>query len=149
MTTGTTTSTRCRRRVRRSLRKLDLRRLDDDKELGRRRCYNGITSTELVAIVNNGALYKASDPVTKPMDLYPIYIDYSVNILTEIEGYSADADKTVRSSVGSTHVEKVTNTDGITSYRVFVKDATGNDLSVDGALPDGYRFLGWYKNVDA
>ena len=110
--------------------------------------YNGITSTELVAIVNNGALYKASDPVTKPMDLYPIYIDYSVNILTEIEGYSADADKTVRSSVGSTHVEKVTNTDGITSYRVFVKDATGNDLSVDGALPDGYRFLGWYKNVD-
>ena len=83
------------------------------------------------------------------MDLYPIYIDYSVNILTEIEGYSADADKTVRSSVGSTHVEKVTNTDGITSYRVFVKDATGNDLSVDGALPDGYRFLGWYKNVDA
>ena len=110
--------------------------------------YNGITSTELVAIVNNGALYKASDPVTKPMDLYPIYIDYSVNILTEIEGYSADADKTVRSSVGSTHVEKVTNTDGITSYRVFVKDATGNYLSVDGALPDGYRFLGWYKNVD-
>ncbi|MDU1389756.1 MAG: hypothetical protein E6958_16015, partial [Eggerthella sp.] len=71
-----------------------------------------------------------------------------MNILTEIEGYSADADKTVRSSVGSTHVEKVTNTDGITSYRVFVKDATGNDLSVDGALPDGYRFLGWYKNVD-
>lgn len=110
--------------------------------------YDGITSSDLVAIMNNGALYKAGDPVDKPMDLYPIYINYSVNIITEIEGYSTEANKTVRDGVGSTNVEKAANADGSTSYRVFVKDATGNDLSVDGALPDGYRFLGWYKNVD-
>lgn len=105
--------------------------------------YDGITSSDLVAIMNSGALYKADDPVTKPMDLYPIYINYSVNIITEIEGYSADADKTVRNGVGSTHVEKVTNADGAASYRVFVKG-----VEADGSLPDGYRFLGWYKNVD-
>ena len=105
--------------------------------------YDGITSSDLVAIMNSGALYKVDDPVTKPMDLYPIFINYSVNIITEIEGYSADADKTVRNGVGSTHVEKVTNADGAASYRVFVKG-----VEADGSLPDGYRFLGWYKNVD-
>ncbi|WP_158295159.1 InlB B-repeat-containing protein [Eggerthella lenta] len=110
--------------------------------------YDGITSSDLVAIMNNGALYKAGDPVDKPMDLYPIYINYSVNIITEIEGYSTEANKTVRDGVGSTNVEKAANADGSTSYRVFVKNADGTELSNGGALPDGYRFLGWYKNVD-
>ena len=110
--------------------------------------YDGITSSDLVAIMNSGALYKVDDPVTKPMDLYPIYINYSVNIITEIEGYSTEADKTGRDGVGSTNVEKMANADGSTSYRVFVKNADGTELSNGGALPDGYRFLGWYKNVD-
>lgn len=110
--------------------------------------YASVMSSELAGIKASGAFYEAGDPVDKPMDLYPIYSDYASNIVTEIEGYTSQDNVTVRNGVGSTGAKPVSNPDGTTSYQVFVKDVQGTELSNGGALPDGYRFLGWYKNVD-
>lgn len=110
--------------------------------------YASVMSSELAGIKASGAFYEAGDPVDKPMDLYPIYSDYASNIVTEIEGYTNQDNVTVRDGVGSTGAKPVSNPDGTTSYQVFVKDVQGTELSNGGALPDGYRFLGWYKNVD-
>lgn len=110
--------------------------------------YASAMSSELAGIKASGAFYEAGDPVDKPMDLYPIYSDYASNIVTEIEGYTNQDNVTVRDGVGSTGAKPVSNPDGTTSYQVFVKDVQGTELSNGGALPDGYRFLGWYKNVD-
>lgn len=107
--------------------------------------YEAIMSSELIDIKNNGAFYAAGDPIEKPMDLYPVYSDYSSNILTEIEGYDSESNKTVRASVGSTYATKVDNPDGTISYQVHLRDSNDVNLSSGGSLPDGYRFLGWYE----
>lgn len=80
------------------------------------------------------------------MDFYPVYTDYSSNIVTVFEGNEQDgsSNTTLREGVGSTAV--VSETSGATTeYTIAVRDAGGKALAEGGALPDGYRFLGWYE----
>lgn len=86
-----------------------------------------------------------------PTDFYPVYTDYVSNIMTVFEGNERDEldDKTQRAGVGKTVVKVETAEDGTGVYTVQVCDVDNKPLSEDGALPDGYRFLGWYENKQA
>lgn len=112
--------------------------------------YAAITSTELADLKNQGAFYPAGSEITvvRPTDFYPVYSDYVSNIMTVFEGNEQDAidNKTLRDGVGKTVVKVETAEDGTSAYTVQVLDVSGNAISKDGTLPDGYRFLGWYEN---
>lgn len=99
--------------------------------------YPSVTASQLGDIQKAGAFVKPGDPIVQPMDLYPIYADYASNIVTQFEGNEQDAsdDFTLREGVGRTDVVK--KDDG---YAIRMVGALDN-----GALPDGYRFLGWYE----
>lgn len=116
-------------------------------EAGMNGGYAAITSTQLAELKNQGAYYPAGSEITviRPTDFYPVYSDYVSNILTEFEGHGPD-DKTKREGVGKTFVKVGTAEDGTSAYTVQVLDVSGNAISKDGTLPDGYRFLGWYEN---
>lgn len=116
-------------------------------EAGKNGAYAAITSTQLADLKNKGAFYPAGSEITVvgPTDFYPVYSDYVSNILTEFEGHDLD-DKTKREGVGKTYVKVGTAEDGTSAYTVQVLDVSGNAISKDGTLPDGYRFLGWYEN---
>ena len=116
-------------------------------EEGMNGAYAAITSTQLADLKNKGAFYPAGSEITvvRPTDFYPVYSDYVSNILTEFEGHDPD-DKTKREGVGKTYVKVGTAEDGTSAYTVQVLDVSGNAISKDGTLPDGYRFLGWYEN---
>lgn len=116
-------------------------------EAGKNGAYAAITSTQLADLKNKGAFYPAGSEITVvgPTDFYPVYSDYVSNILTEFEGHDPD-DKTKREGVGKTYVKVGTAEDGASAYTVQVLDVSGNAISKDGTLPDGYRFLGWYEN---
>lgn len=116
-------------------------------EAGKNGAYAAITSTQLANLKNKGAFYPAGSEITVvgPTDFYPVYSDYVSNILTEFEGHDPD-DKTKREGVGKTYVKVGTAEDGTSAYTVQVLDVSGNAISKDGTLPDGYRFLGWYEN---
>lgn len=112
--------------------------------------YAAITSPELAELKNAGAFYPAGAEITVlgPTDFYPVYTDYVSNIMTVFEGNERDEldDKTRRTGVGKTVVKVETAEDGTGVYTVQVCDVDNKPLSEDGALPDGYRFLGWYEN---
>lgn len=112
--------------------------------------YAAITSPELAELKNAGAFYPAGAEITVfgPTDFYPVYSDYVSNIMTVFEGNERDAtdDQTRRDGVGKTDVKVETAEDGTGVYTVRVCDVDNKPLSEDGALPDGYRFLGWYEN---
>lgn len=112
--------------------------------------YAAITSTQLAELKNAGAFYPAGTEITVlgPTDFYPVYSDYVSNIMTVFEGNEQDEleDATQRVDVGNTHVDVQTAEDGASVYTVRVCDVDNKPLSEDGALPDGYRFLGWYEN---
>lgn len=112
--------------------------------------YAAITSPELAELKNAGAFYPAGTEITVfgPTDFYPVYSDYVSNIMTVFEGNGRDEldDKTQRAGVGKTVVKVETAEDGTGVYTVQVCDVDNKPLSEDGALPDGYRFLGWYEN---
>lgn len=116
-------------------------------EAGKNGAYAAITSTQLADLKNKGAFYPAGSEITVvgPTDFYPVYSDYVSNIPTEFEGHDPD-DKTKREGVGKTYVKVGTAEDGTSAYTVQVLDVSGNAISKDGTLPDGYRFLGWYEN---
>lgn len=109
-----------------------------------------ITSTQLAELKNAGAFYPAGTEITVlgPTDFYPVYSDYVSNIMTVFEGNEQDEleDKTQRVGVGNTHVDVQTSEDGASVYTVQVRGVDNKPLSDGGALPDGYRFLGWYEN---
>lgn len=115
--------------------------------------YAAITSPELAELKNAGAFYPAGAEITVlgPTDFYPVYTDYVSNIMTVFEGNERDEldDKTQRAVVGKTVVKVETAEDGTGVYTVQVCDVDNKPLSEDGALPDGYRFLGWYENKQA
>lgn len=115
--------------------------------------YAAITSPELAELKNAGAFYPAGTEITVlgPTDFYPVYSDYVSNIMTVFEGNERDEldDKTQRAGVGKTVVKVETAEDGTGVYTVQVCDVDNKPLSEDGALPDGYRFLGWYENKQA
>lgn len=112
--------------------------------------YAAITSTQLAELKNAGAFYPAGTEITVlgPTDFYPVYSDYVSNIMTVFEGNEQDEleDKTQRVGVGNTHVDVQTSEDGASVYTVQVHGVDNKPLSDGGALPDGYRFLGWYEN---
>lgn len=112
--------------------------------------YAANTSPELAELKNAGAFYPAGTEITVlgPADFYPVYSDYVSNIMTVFEGNERDEldDKTRRTGVGKTVVKVETAEDGTGVYTVQVCDVDNKPLSEDGALPDGYRFLGWYEN---
>lgn len=116
-------------------------------EAGKNGAYAAITSTQLADLKNKGAFYPAGSEITVvgPTDFYPVYSDYVSNILTEFEGHDPN-DKTKREGAGKTYVKVGTAEDGTSAYTVQVLDVSGNAISKDGTLPDGYRFLGWYEN---
>ena len=119
-------------------------------EAGMHGGYAAITSPELAELKNAGAFYPAGTEITVlgPTDFYPVYTDYVSNIMTVFEGNEQDAtdDQTRRDGVGKTDVKVETAEDGTSAYTVQVLDVSGNAISKDGTLPDGYRFLGWYEN---
>lgn len=119
-------------------------------EEGMNGAYAAITSTKLADLKNQGAFYPAGSEITvvRPADFYPVYSDYGSNIITVFEGNERDAidNKTLRDGVGKTDVKVETAEDGTSAYTVQVLDVSGNAISKDGTLPDGYRFLGWYEN---
>lgn len=119
-------------------------------EAGMNGGYAAITSPELAELKNAGAFYPAGAEITVfgPTDFYPVYSDYVSNIMTVFEGNEQDAtdDQTRRDGVGKTDVKVETAEDGTGVYTVRVCDMDNKPLSEDGALPDGYRFLGWYEN---
>lgn len=122
-------------------------------EAGMNGGYAAITSTQLAELKNANAFYPAGTEITVlgPTDFYPVYSDYVSNIMTEFEGHERDAtdDKTRRDGVGKTVVKVETAEDGTSAYTVRVLDVSGKAISEGGALPDGYRFLGWYENKQA
>lgn len=111
--------------------------------------YAAITSTQLAELKNAGAFYPAGTEITVlgPTDFYPVYSDYVSNIMTVFEGNEQDEleDKTQRVGVSNTHVDVQTSEDGASVYTVQVRGVDNKPLSDGGALPDGYRFLGWYE----
>lgn len=115
--------------------------------------YAAITSTQLAELKNAGAFYPAGTEITVlgPTDFYPVYSDYVSNIMTVFEGNEQDEleDKTQRVGVGNTHVDVQTSEDGASVYTVQVRGVDNKPLSDGGALPDGYRFLGWYESKQA
>lgn len=115
--------------------------------------YAAITSPELAELKNAGAFYPAGTEITVfgPTDFYPVYSDYVSNIMTVFEGNEQDGlkDATQRDGVGKTDVKVETAEDGTSAYTVRVLDVSGKAISEGGALPDGYRFLGWYENKQA
>lgn len=119
-------------------------------EAGMNGGYAAITSTQLAELKNANAFYPADAAITVvgPTDFYPVYSDYVSNIMTVFEGNEQDAidDQTRRDGVGKTDVKVETAEDGTGVYTVRVCDVDNKPLSEDGALPDGYRFLGWYEN---
>lgn len=119
-------------------------------EAGMHGGYAAITSPKLAELKNAGAFYPAGTEITVlgPTDFYPVYTDYVSNIMTVFEGNERDEldDKTRRTGVGKTVVKVETAEDGTGVYTVQVCDVDNKPLSEDGALPDGYRFLGWYEN---
>lgn len=122
-------------------------------EAGMSGAYAAITSPGLAELKNAGAFYPAGTEITVlgPTDFYPVYSDYVSNIMTEFEGHERDAtdDKTRRDGVGKTVVKVETAEDGTGVYTVQVWGVDNKPLSEGGALPDGYRFLGWYENKQA
>lgn len=122
-------------------------------EAGMHGGYAAITSPELAELKNAGAFYPAGTEITVlgPTDFFPVYSDYVSNIMTVFEGNEQDEldDKTQRAGVGKTVVKVETAEDGTGVYTVQVCDVDNKPLSEDGALPDGYRFLGWYENKQA
>ena len=122
-------------------------------EAGMHGGYAAITSPKLAELKNAGAFYPAGTEITVlgPTDFYPVYTDYVSNIMTQFEGNEQDAtdDQTRRDGVGKTDVKVETAEDGTSAYTVRVLDVSGKAISEGGALPDGYRFLGWYENKQA
>lgn len=97
-----------------------------------------VTTPELNAMKASGTFFEGGEPIERPMDLYPVYASLGANINVIAEGHELDStssDVNVREGVAQA---TVTAKGG--KYELGI-----NGLSAEGALPDGYRFLGWYE----
>ncbi len=99
--------------------------------------YSSIASPQLTNLKNNNAFYKVGDKITKPMDLYPVYMDLLYNIHTVFEGNEQDSidDISKRDGVGYTSIKMSDMGDPVISVVGINEDKT---------FPTGYNFLGWY-----
>lgn len=102
---------------------------------------NSISSADLTALKEAGDFYETGDPITKPMQLYPVYSSYLTNMKTEFEGYNRDA---TGAENGNEDISKRYGV-GVTNSEIkdgkLVLTVTGENGS---DFPDGYEFLGWY-----
>lgn len=103
-----------------------------------------VTTSELNAMKANGEFFEGGESIERPMDLYPVYASLAANINVIAEGHELDSkssDLNLREGV----VEAtVTAKDG--KYELGIKGLNADGTyTTDGALPDGYRFLGWYE----
>lgn len=102
---------------------------------------NSISSANLTALKEAGDFYETGDPITKPMQLYPVYSSYLTNMKTEFEGYNRD---TTGAENENTDISKRPEV-GVTNSEIkdgkLVLTVTGENGS---DFPDGYEFLGWY-----
>lgn len=97
-----------------------------------------VTTSDLNAMKANGEFFEGGESIERPMDLYPVYASLAANINVIVEGHELDptsSDTNVREGVVQA---TVTAKDG--KYELGI-----NGLGAEGALPDGYRFLGWYE----
>lgn len=100
--------------------------------------WSDVTTSELNAMKANGEFFEGGESIERPMDLYPVYASLAANINVIAEGHELDptsSDTNVREGVVQA---TVTAKDG--KYELGI-----NGLGAEGALPDGYRFLGWYE----
>lgn len=107
---------------------------------------DGISSADLNALKDAGTFYETGDPITEPLELYPVYSDYISNVMIEFEGYDRDIDgtendnanKAIREGVGRTNARLTDDN----TLQLTVEPWEGD------AFPDGYEFLGWYVYSD-
>lgn len=100
--------------------------------------WSNVTVSDLNSMKAAGEFFEGGEPIERPMDLYPVYASLGANINVIAEGHELDptsSDVNVREGVAQA---TVTAKDG--KYELGI-----NGLSAEGALPDGYRFLGWYE----
>ncbi len=107
--------------------------------------YNGIDSVTLESLKGN--IYYGGEEITKPMQLYPIYTNYLTNVKVQVEGYNVEypsnTNVTLRPNEDNSAyiaTTSVTAADGKVTIHLN-RNADGTYF----ALPDGYRFLGWYE----
>ena len=97
-----------------------------------------VTTSDLNAMKANGTFFEGGESIERPMDLYPVYASLGANINVIAEGHELD------STSSDTNVRE-----GVVQATVTAKDGKYelgiNGLGAEGALPDGYRFLGWYE----
>lgn len=103
-----------------------------------------VTMSELNGMKANGEFFEGGESIERPMDLYPVYASLGMNINVIAEGHELDStssDLNVREGVLEANVTAV---DG--KYVLSVQGYDADEkLMLEGELPDGYRFLGWYE----
>ena len=101
--------------------------------------YIGITTNQLSEIKAANAFYQEGDFIEQPMKLYPIFTNYLTNIHIQVEGYNVeDSNNDTSKRPGVAEAKVIADQDtGKVSIQLIGKN--------NGELPDGYRFLGWYK----
>lgn len=109
--------------------------------------YSDIDNAVLSNLKAGGKFFEGDELIERPMDLYPVYADLKSNVKVIVEGHELDG-------VNSDGSEKIFERAGV-AQGVVVGDKGNYTLNVKGwnkdtgnwtdALPDGYRFLGWYK----
>ena len=100
--------------------------------------WSNVTVSDLNSMKAAGEFFEGGESIERPMDLYPVYASLAANINVIAEGHELDStssDLNVREGVVQA---TVTAKDG--KYELGI-----NGLGAEGALPDGYRFLGWYE----
>lgn len=97
-----------------------------------------VTTPELNAMKASGTFFEGGEPIERPMDLYPVYASLGANINVIAEGHELDPTSSDVNVCEGVAQATVTAKDG--KYELGI-----NGLSAEGALPDGYRFLGWYE----
>lgn len=114
--------------------------------------YAATSAALLQELKINGEFYEPGDSITKPMDLYPVYAGLASNVITQFEGYMYD--------VSGNHIDPAQQNPanrpgvGTTSATVDLSGGPTNasvtlsfqGSGTDGALSNGYRFLGWYED---
>lgn len=126
--------------------------------------YSAISSADLNTLKADGEFYVAGDPITKTLDLYPVYADLISNIHTIVEGYSKDAltgedngnsDSTTRyANYGTNSQQMIAGTSAsMPDDKVILTLSIGKDVnfvSTDRNCTSTtnanatYRFIGWY-----
>lgn len=114
--------------------------------------YPDIDNAALSNLKAAGKFFEGGEPIERPMDLYPVYADLKSNVKVIVEGHELDG-------VDPDGNEKIFERAGVAQgvvagdkgeYTLNVKGWNKDTGSWGDVLPDGYRFLGWYRvNVDA